>query len=128
MNMYPWQQQIFDKIVSGGIKPKEMVLMTAGRNVGKSAFSAQALSRIMEDLVSRPVEDIVLDESKIHGARIYSARPNGGNWKNMEAWCFERFGEPGSVWNLEIQRWYMNDRTFFFRNEADRTMFVLKWR
>jgi hypothetical protein len=25
-------------------------------------------------------------------------------------------------------RWYMNDRRFWFRNEADRIMFVLKWR
>ena len=37
--MYPWQQQIFDRITSGGIKPGEMICMTAGRNVGKSVLT-----------------------------------------------------------------------------------------
>jgi hypothetical protein len=128
MNLQPWQQKIFDQITLGGIKPKEMVLMTAGRGVGKSAFSAQALKRMMDDINSRPVEDIVLSESKIHGKRIYAARPEGGNWRSMEEWCMKRFGDPGSVWDLKIHRWYMNSRTFFFSNEADRTVFLLKWR
>jgi hypothetical protein len=39
--MYPWQQQIFDRITSSGVNPKEMICMTAGRNVGKSVFSSQ---------------------------------------------------------------------------------------
>jgi len=132
MNLQPWQQQIFGRITSGGIEPKEMILMTAGRNVGKSAFSAQALSRIMEDLMSRPVEDLVLAERRVHGSRFYTVEPVGGNWREMETWITERLGTSSSVWDLPEKmsecRWIMNDRKFWFRNEADRTMFVLKWR
>ena len=134
MNMYPWQQKMFDQIASGGIKSKDMVLMTAGRNVGKSFFSAQALKRMMDDVNSRPVENIVLSEGKVYGARYYTAEPVGGNWREMEQWAIQTYGEVGSVWQADkwveqpAQRWYMNDRRFWFRNEADRTMFILKWR
>jgi hypothetical protein len=41
MNTHPWQQQMFDRITSGGIKPGEMMITSAGRGTGKSAFSSQ---------------------------------------------------------------------------------------
>jgi len=134
MNMYPWQQKMFDQITSGGIKSKEIVLMTAGRGVGKSAFSAQALKRMMDDMLNVPVEDIVLSEGKVYGSRYYTAEPVGGNWREMEAWCYEMFGDDTHpIWGESkapepAQRWYKNNRKFWFRNEADRTMFILKWR
>jgi hypothetical protein len=134
MNMYPWQQQIFDQITSSGIKPKELICMTAGRGVGKSAFSAQALKRIMDDINNRPIEDLILTENKISGARYYCVEPVGGNWREMELWVTETCGAPGEIWPKEdfvwpeMPRWVMNNRKFWFRNEADRTMFVMKWR
>ncbi len=102
--------------------------MTTGRGLGKSAFSAQALQRLMQDLNSQPVSDLVLGEGKWHGARYYTVEPVGGNWLDMQAWAQSTYGEPGSVWSNGTLRWYANDRKFWFRNEADRTLFVLKWR
>jgi hypothetical protein len=131
MNIHPWQQQIFDKIVSGGFKPKDLICMTAGRGVGKSQMTQQAIDRLMRDLNSRPIEELVLAESRIHGARFYTVDPVGGNWQEMENWAHKTYGPSTSVWdmtNLGVGRWYANNRKFWFRNEADRTMFVLKWR
>jgi hypothetical protein len=55
-------------------------------------------------------------------------------WEDMMLWCVNQFGDTGSLWretkNLTPepnQRWYANDRKFWFRDEADRTMFLLKW-
>jgi len=52
----------------------------------------------------------------------------------MMLWCRNQFGETGSLWretkNLTPepnQRWYANDRKFWFLNEADLLMFVLRW-
>ena len=118
--MNKWQSDILDAIANK--KAKHYIISTP-RMTGKSAYK-----RLFDDIYARPIEDIELTDSKLHGKRIYAARPHGGSWLNMEAWCVERFGPVGDIWNLEIQRWYMNDRTFFFRDEADRTMFVLKWR
>ncbi len=132
-SLQPWQQNIFDKIVSGGVKPGEMMIMSAGRRVGKSALTAQAIERLMRDINSRPVEELVLSESKLHGACYYCVEPVGGNWLDMQAWVTEVFGEPGDVWPMhdftwpEVPRWVQNHRKFWFRNERDRTVFILKW-
>ena len=132
VNIQPWQMNMLKKLQ--GFKPGEIAIMMSGRGVGKSAFSAQALKRIFEDLYNQPVRDLILTEAKLHGARYYCVEPEGGNWREMEAWVTKAFGEPGEIWPKEdfawpeSPRWVQNNRKFWFRNEADRTMFVLKWR
>jgi hypothetical protein len=131
MNIQPWQIDVLKKMSQ--YKGKGLIQIT-GRQLGKSAFSAQALKRMMDDINNRPVEDLVLTENRVHGARYHCVEPVGGNWREMEAWCFKLFGDVGNNigWaeseNPKCHRWYMNNRKFWFRNEADRTMFVLKWR
>ena len=132
MNIQPWQMDILKTLE--GIKPGEMSIMMAGRRAGKSVFSAQALKRLMDDILFSPIQNIVLAEGTVYGSRYYTAEPVGGNWREMESWCYQTFGDVGEkIWGEEKapepqQRWYMNNRKFWFRNEADRTMFVLKWR
>jgi hypothetical protein len=132
MNIHPWQMDMLKQLE--GFKSGEMVIYTAGRNTGKSAFSAQALKRMMDDINSRPVEELKLSEGTVYGSRYHCVEPVGGNWREMETWCYQMFGNAGDkLWGEPkapepAQRWYMNNRKFWFRNEADRTMFVLKWR
>jgi hypothetical protein len=133
-DLAPWQQKIFDKICSGGFKPGEMTIRSAGRNVGKSALTQQAIDRLMRDLNNQPISDLVLSQGTVYGSRYYCVEPVGGNWMDMEVWCLDTYGNPGSLWqetkNLTPepnQRWYMNDRKFWFRNERDRTVFILRW-
>lgn len=130
--MYPWQMDMLKKLQ--GVKPGEMTIMMSGRQQGKSMFSSQAFKRLMDDMMNRPIENLVLTERKLHGARYYCVEPVGGFWPDMEAWAIEAFGSPGEIWPKddfawpESPRWVQNNRMFWFRNEADRTMFVLKWR
>jgi len=129
--MYAWQLDLLDKMTK--YKGRGFVQMT-GRQIGKSAFSAQALQRMIDDLYSQPISDIKLSEGTVYGARYYTAEPVGGNWPEMEAWCYETFGDDVSpIWGEAkapepAQRWYKNNRKFWFRNEKDRMLFVLKWR
>lgn len=130
--LLPWQQKIFDKICSGGIKPGEMSIMSAGRQMGKSYWTAQAIDRLTRDLNSQPISDLVLSEGRVHGARYYCVEPVGGNWMEMETWCLDTYGNCGSAWDKNNApeanaRWYMNDRRFWFRNERDRNWFIMKW-
>ena len=82
------------------------------------------------------MNSLKLMEGRVHGARYHCVEPIGatlGSCREMEDWCVRHFGEVSSVWQADkwllepAQRWYMNNSTFFFRNEADRTMFVLRW-
>ena len=83
--------------------------------------------------------ELELLEGRIHGARYYTVKPQfqwdlhndwGGvkQWRAMTEWCVDTFGpstemgvwEPGAAW-------YANNSKFWFRNEKDRTLFVLRW-
>jgi hypothetical protein len=133
MNLHPWQEKIFDQITAGGFEPGEVVLIFPGRGIGKSIMNQQIIDRLMRDLNSQPVSDLTLSEGTVYGARYYCVEPVGGNWREMEAWCLDTYGNSGSLWDKnkapELNaRWYMNDRRFWFRIESDRTMFILKWR
>ena len=133
--MYEYQKKLWDQL--GGVKPSEMYIITSGRQVGKSMFTAQAIDRLMRDINSQPVEDLVLSEGQVYGARYHCVEPIGGNWREMEDWCINTYGETtGSIWAEEVdkktpapgERWYANNRKFWFRKESDRTLFILKWR
>ena len=132
MYLQSWQIDVLKKLQ--GFKPGEMTIMMSGRRVGKSNFSAQALKRLWDDVVYSPLQNIVLAEGTVYGSRYYTAEPIGGNWREMEAWCYETFGTAGEkIWSEEkapepAQRWYMNNRKFWFRDEIDRMVFILKWR
>ena len=116
---------------------KELKIMMSGHNVGKSIWTAKAIERLMKDLQNRPVEELMLGEDRFAGARYYTVEPIGGNWMDMEVWCIKTFGPSAEVWDIkssdtefmwpEVGRWYKNNRKFWFRNERDRTMFILRW-
>ena len=130
MDLKPWQEKLMNGLMQG----RELKLIMAGRNMGKSTMSQQAIDRLIRDLNSHPVEELKIMEGRIYGAIYHLVEPIGGNWMDMEIWCLDTYGNPGSLWqetkNLTPepnQRWYMNDRKFWFRNERDRTMFILRW-
>ena len=50
------------------------------------------------------------------------ARPD---WHEMSLWMLETFGD--SNWLKENALWVGSDRKYWFRNERDRTLFLLKW-
>jgi hypothetical protein len=81
---------------------------------------------------------LTVNEGRVYGARYYTVAPvfefgSGHGWYNqywndMLKWCFDTFGptpEDG-VWTPSA-RWYANSAKFWFRNEADLTLFVLRW-
>jgi hypothetical protein len=126
MDIKPWQEKLVNDIIQG----RELKLTMSGRNVGKSVLTQQAIERLMRDLNSRPIEELVLAERIYCGAHFYTVEPIGGNWLDMETWCIKTFGSSTDVWDFKMDnvgRWYANDRKFWFRNEQDRTLFILKW-
>lgn len=131
MNIQPWQWEMLEKMTQ--YKGRGIVQIT-GRGVGKGDFSAQAFKRLIDDIWYSPLQNIVLAEGTVYGSRYYTAEPVGGDWREMETWCYQTFGYAGEkIWGEgkapePAQRWYMNNRKFWFRDERDRMIFVLKWR
>ena len=126
-----WQMNMLNKLQ--GIKPGELSMTMSGRAVGKSQMSSVAFQRLWDELHRRPVEDLKLTEGTVYGSKYYCVEPVGGIWREMEHWCLEHFGSVGEhIWGEKAsepaQRWYMNNRKFWFRDEQDRLIFVMRWR
>ena len=126
-----WQTSVLNKLQ--GIKPSQLILTMAGRGTGKSVMAGAAFLRLWDDIHNRPVERLILSEGTVYGSPYYCVEPVGGSWTEMELWCMQAFGETtGSIYGENVpepaQRWYMNNRKFWFRDQADQLMFVMKWR
>lgn len=66
----------------------------------------------------------------VYGRTYYCVEPWFGSdhiplWQDMEAWVIEIMG-PSTTSNLD-ERWYVNSVKFWFRDEQDRVMFLLRW-
>ena len=125
-----WQLNVLNKIQ--GIKKGQLSLTMGGRQTGKS--SSAAYMRMWNDLYPTPVERLMLSEGTVYGSPYYCVEPVGGNWPEMQEWCLNQFGDSGKhIWGEKEtpnpqQRWYMNNRKFWFLDDADRLMFVMRWR
>jgi hypothetical protein len=128
----PWQTNVLNKLQ--GIKPSQLILTMAGRRSGKSQMNSQAFMRLWDEIHNRAVEDLKLSEGTVYGLKYHCVEPVGGSWIEMQEWCFNQFGDSGKhIWGEKEtptpqQRWYMNNRKFWFRDDRDRLMFVMKWR
>jgi hypothetical protein len=70
-----------------------------------------------------------ISEGTVYGSRYLTVHPeNGWHWNEMMDWMVKTFGPTAhdGVWTPN-QRWYANNSKFWFRNEADRTLFILRW-
>jgi len=78
---------------------------------------------------------MLLGHGTVFGEQYYTVAQAMGlmPWSDMEEWCTETFGaSTGSIWfkaNIQApnERWYQNNGKFWFRDEADRTWFLLRW-
>ena len=73
--------------------------------------------------------NLELKEGRIYGARYLTVHPsNGWHWNEMMEWMITTFGPTAhdGVWTPNM-RWYANNAKFWFRNEKDLTLFLLRW-
>lgn len=74
---------------------------------------------------------IEVDEGTVYGQRYYTAAPlqAGLEWPQMMSWMIQTFGPvtaKDGLWTPN-QRWYANNAKFLFREQADLTLFLLRW-
>lgn len=73
--------------------------------------------------------ELELNEGRVYGARYLTVHPtNGAKWNEMMSWMVDTFGPTAhdGVWTPSM-RWYANNAKFWFRNEADQLLFLLRW-
>jgi len=58
----------------------------------------------------------------------YWVRPHNYDekeWREMDKWLLNIMGD--NNWHKENARWVGSNRKYWFRDEADRTFFILRW-
>ena len=78
----------------------------------------------------------LLGSGTVYGMNYRTIAPPmfNGQWQSMAVWCAETFGpSEGSIWAEDKhapkphERWYQNNAKFWFREEKDLTLFILRW-
>jgi len=78
---------------------------------------------------------MILGDGTVYGERYFTIKPmaftiygDSSHWDQMLTWCVDTFGPApkDGVWTPS-SRWYANNTRFWFKEEADRTMFILRW-
>ena len=70
-----------------------------------------------------------LSKGTVYGARYLTVHPsNSSKWNEMMEWMIKTFGPTAKdgIWTSDM-RWYANNAKFWFCEEKDLTMFVLRW-
>ena len=114
MNLYPYQLKLLEGIAKG-----EMVVMTAGRQVGKSMVNQLLLYKhMMENTVEIPF--FVKDSAIVDGEKWYTVRCTDevGRWVRTQS---------KDIWSEHIdQKWHVYRNTFDM-HEKLLTMLNIKW-
>lgn len=92
-------------------------------------LKSKQLQRLLDDIRQTPVQGMTVSQGTVFSRPYHTVEPHGGSWLDMESWCCNTFGEPGSVWGdfTTNNRWYMNNSRFWFRDQKDLAFFLMKW-
>ena len=75
------------------------------------------------------------ETGQVFGREYFVVKPVGWahyreplEWNDMVKWCVENLGPSNADQIMSPnQRWYVASARFWFRDEADRTMFILRF-
>ncbi len=73
-------------------------------------------------------KSVVLRDGSVYNLAIpYLLNENSILWDEMINWCVCTFGPEGDLDRATLDTWYYSGGGFCFRDEANLTMFVLRW-
>ena len=82
------------------------------------------------------VVNLTTEIKKWHGCKYHTVSPflnswslsaNNDKWNEISQWCYDTYGKPGDPFTDVAERWYLNNSAYWFRDESDLTMFILRW-
>ena len=102
---------------------------------------AKELQQSIDDDIMRTLfgenYELSISTGTVYDVQYHTAMPSwtpsrhgwyNPEWNEMMEWCVKMFGPTAKdgVWTPD-ERWYANNSKFWFRDEADLLMFVLRW-
>ena len=95
--------------------------MAAGRQFGKTYSSIW----VDEHAPAKRIETGYADNQPRWPHWVRPCNYSESEWQGMGRWITDTLGD--SNWLKENALWVGSDRKYWFRDERDRTLFLLKW-
>lgn len=112
--IYPYQKALYDKIQAGGFKHGEIMILSAGRQLGKSMLNQMYRSMMT------PAKFSILDRAQVDGATWYTV----SCVKEVSMWLRDQ--------SKELQYSHIDKNWTIYNNKFDiheklYTILALKW-
>jgi hypothetical protein len=114
----PFQKSMIRAMQPGGMKPGEMIVMTSGRQQGKS--SVVAYQRLWEEIMNQPIK---IHWQKLPGRKLKAYTDGSGrglrdhDMDEVQQWIWTNMP---SAKRLSFDMW-------LFKEDKHITMFLMKW-
>jgi len=100
--------------------------MAAGRQFGKTDLATGVVNTLWWDAdITARLDTGYADNQPRWPYWVKPCNYSAEEWLDMTDWMVETFGD--TDWSTPGGRWVGSDRKFWFRDAADRTLFLLKW-
>ena len=98
--------------------------MAAGRQYSKTDITNMA-TRWIDEINVKRLETGYADNQPKWPYWVKPCNYSAYEWLDMSEWVVATFGH--SDWSVEHGRWVGSNQKYWFRDEADRTFFILRW-
>jgi hypothetical protein len=134
--LHDYQQKLFQQL-GRGFRAGEMMVISSGRQTGKSSLYMKMLKNRIYDsnlckeivLPTKPMkeEKYKFSRAKWYEHRLPSPFTNDNKTNEMIEWTKSQFGNPDTKVDPWATRWYVDWDTINFRDSKDYEWFLLRW-
>jgi hypothetical protein len=129
--LHDYQQTLFQQF-SRGFRAGEMMIISSGRQTGKSSFYMKMLkNRIYDSNLCKeiilPTKPMKEEKYKFSRAKWYQAEFNDKDYFEVRAWCSQQFGPDPARPDAWSRWWHKFHNSILFRDEKDYILFTLRW-
>ena len=100
-------------------------MINSGFTASDAKWVAELTEQFIAELTMKRIETGYADNQPRWPHWVKPCNYSESEWQGMGRWITDTLGD--SNWLKENALWVGSDRKYWFRDERDRTLFILKW-
>jgi len=99
--------------------------MLKKRAMSEAKWVSELAEQFLAQLIEKRLETGYADNQPKYPYWVQPYNYSAAEWLQINVWIIDTMGS--GDWSIEHGRWVGSDRKYWFRDERDRTMFILRW-
>jgi hypothetical protein len=95
------------------------------RAMSEAKWVSELAEQFLAQLIEKRLETGYADNQPKYPYWVRPRNYSYTEWDDMRDWMIDTMGH--SDWVVKHARWVGSDQKYWFRDERDRTMFILRW-